>query len=256
MKIALYQMDIKWEDKFYNIQKGQEMIKIAKEKGAELILFPEMSFTGFSMNIDRIKEENQESLKQVSNFAKEYHITIGFGWVKAVKNQAENHYSIINSSGTKILDYIKIHPFSFVGENEFFIAGEKIETCCIENIHFSTFICYDLRFPNLFQVLSSDISVVIIPANWPSSRKEHWECLLKARAIENQIYLLGINCIGNKNNIYYSGNSCVINPNGDIIQRIDDKEGLILYDLEDDVKEFRKLFPIRQDRKKDLYNQL
>ena len=97
------------------------------------------------------------------------------------------------------------------------------------------------------------MSAIIIPANWPAKRAEHWKALLKARAIENQVYIFAANCQGNIGGIYYSGDSCVINPDGQVLEMLSDQEGVIVYDLVDDVFLYRKAFPVLKDRRKDLY---
>ncbi|MBD7910867.1 MULTISPECIES: nitrilase-related carbon-nitrogen hydrolase [Clostridium] len=256
MRVALCQTDIIWEDKLENYKVAKSYIEEAALKESDVILFPEMSFTGFSMNIEKIKESNYESIKVFKKCAKENLINIGFGWVKGNGSKAENHYTIINSSGKVILDYIKIHPFSYAYEDKYFISGNEIKKCSIKEFELSTFICYDLRFPEVFQAVSKDVSIIIVPANWPEKRREHWKCLLKARAIENQVYILGVNCIGEKDGLYYSGDSCIIDPLGRVLQSLSYDEGLLIQDIEDDIKDFRRNFPIKVDRKIDLYKQL
>lgn len=256
MKIALCQMDIIWEDKKENYKKAEMFIKKAACKGVSLICFPEMSFTGFSMNINYTKDKNSETINLMKKYSQENQIAIGFGWVKENGNKGENHYTIVSKYGEIISDYIKIHPFSYSEEDLYFCSGEEVRKFNIDNINFSTFICYDLRFPEIFQSVSNEVSVIIVPANWPESRKEHWRCLLKARAIENMVYILGVNCVGEKNGIIYSGDSCIINPNGIVLEEVSYKEELMIYDLNDDVKEFRNLFPTKDDRKTELYKRL
>ncbi|MEQ8156462.1 MAG: nitrilase-related carbon-nitrogen hydrolase, partial [Clostridiaceae bacterium] len=188
MRAALCQMHIVWEDKIKNYEKAGYYIKEAVSKSAHIILFPEMSFTGFSMNIEKTKELKEETVGVMRKYAEEYGINIGFGWVKGNGVKAENHYTIINPKGEIILDYIKIHPFSYSGEHKFFISGNELKCCNVKGIGLSAFICYDLRFPEVFQAVSKNVSIIIVPANWPEKRREHWRCLLKARAIENQVY--------------------------------------------------------------------
>ena len=117
----------------------------------------------------------------------------------------------------------------------------------------AVFICYDLRFPELFRAVSDKVSAVIIPANWPAKRSKHWKTLLQARAIENQVYILAVNCQGDMNGQYYSGDSCIINPNGDILDSLSDCEGVIHFDLPDDVEQYRNSFPVLKDRRPKLY---
>lgn len=256
MRAALYQMEIAWEDKEKNYKKLEGVSEEVKKHGADLLLLPEMSFTGFSMNTKLTKEYNDESKDRVKMICKSHQISIGFGWVKAAGEKAENHYTIINEKGDEISDYVKIHPFSMAGEEKYFVKGNKLSTCKLQGREIATFICYDLRFPAVFQALGDETEIVVVAANWPKKRREHWKCLLQARAIENQVYILDVNCVGNMGGLEYSGDSCVINPNGEIIEIIEDKEGVIYADIEQDVKKIRDSFPLRLDRRTELYKTL
>jgi predicted amidohydrolase len=126
----------------------------------------------------------------------------------------------------------------------------------LKDMKMSAFICYDLRFPEVFQAVSGDASVILVPANWPASRKDAWRCLLKARAIENQCYVVGINCVGRQQEIDYSGYSGVIDPTGACIHEMPEEEGMYLCDIENDVKEYREKFPLKADRRPELYRWL
>lgn len=256
MKIVAYQMHIEWENKVVNYLHAENAILRAAREKAELFLLPEMSFTGFSMDTNKTKESDKATVGKMAGYATKYKIAIGFGWVKDCGIRAENHYTIINKNGDIVSDYAKIHPFSYAGENEKFRGGDKIVDFCIGDVRFSTFICYDLRFPEIFQIASSKADVIVIPANWPEARREHWKCLLRARAIENQVYIIGINCVGKIHELNYSGDSCIINPNGDILKELCDREGILEFELENDVKDIRDGFPVKRDRREDLYRNL
>lgn len=253
MKIALCQFRIKWEDKKFNTERALKFIKEASDEEADIILFPEMSLTGFSMNIYKTGERCQESLTIFQDYSHEFRINIGIGWVQLKEEKAENHYTIINDKGDIFSDYIKMHPFSFAGEDKHFLSGDSLNVFCLQKMYMSSFICYDLRFPEIFQMVSSQAHAIIIAANWPGSRREHWLCLLRARAIENQVYIIGINCVKNIGDINYTGDSCVISPEGEILKILTNDEGLIYYELHDDVEQYRERFPIKQDRKEALY---
>lgn len=253
MKIALYQMNIIWENKEKNYLRLEKRLKEVCERNIDLFLLPEMSFTGFSMNTDATKEHNMETISRIADYARQYGIAIGFGWVKDCGEKSENHYTIINKEGEIVSDYAKIHPFSFSGEDQKFQGGEHIVNFEHGGIKFTSFICYDLRFPEIFQIASTQSHVVIVPANWPEKRKMHWKCLLQARAIENQVYIIAINCVGEIGGLTYSGDSCVINPNGDILLSLSDQEGILEYNLIDDVDSFRNDFQMKKDRRNDLY---
>ena len=253
IKIALYQMHIIWEDKEANYLQLESKLKELKDKKTELLLLPEMSFTGFSMNTDVTKESHMETVSKMAEYAKQYHIAIGFGWVKNCGEKSENHYSIISENGEVLSDYAKIHPFSYSGEDKKFQGGGRIEHFKLKGIPFSSFICYDLRFPEIFQIASKKAHVILVPANWPEKRREHWRCLLQARAIENQVYIIAVNCVGEIGGVDYSGDSCVIDPNGKILLKLSGKDGISEYELMDDVETFRQNFPVKNDRNEHLY---
>ena len=107
MRVALYQMHIAWEDKQANIAKVEEKLKEISKQQIDVLLLPEMSFTGFSMNTDVTKEEKEDTVEQMKQFAIQYKITIGFGWVKDCGQKSENHYTIVDKSGIILSDYAK-----------------------------------------------------------------------------------------------------------------------------------------------------
>lgn len=253
MKVALAQTNIIWEDKPANEAYAFECIDQAAKLRAQAVFFPEMSLTGFSMNTNITSEKDQCTLEKFRRIAAREDIAIGIGWTKQGGTLAENHYSVIGKNGYVLSDYIKIHPFSYAKENEFFLPGNQITYFELGNYTWSSFICYDLRFPELFQIAAQTADVILIAANWPQTRKEHWKCLLRARAIEAQCYIIAVNCVGKIHDIEYSGNSCGISPNGDILDELENEQGLLTIDLKEDVKVFRKNFPVRQDRKWDFY---
>lgn len=255
MKIALYQMHIAWEDKENNYARFEEHLNNFYEKEIDLFLLPEMSFTGFSMNTGITKESRFETVNRMMSYAKQYHTAIGFGWVKDRGEKSENHYTIVNREGIIVSDYAKIHPFSYSGEDQKFQGGQQIVDFELDDIRFSSFICYDLRFPEVFQIASKIAHVILVPANWPEKRRAHWKCLLQARAIENQVYIIAVNCVGQIGGVNYSGDSCVINPNGEILLELPEREDVSVFELVDDVENYRSTFQIKNDRRENLYRE-
>lgn len=249
MKIALVQSHIIWENKDENISRFETVV--SENPDTDLFLLPEMSFTGFSMNTVKTAESGEETVERIRNIVSGYKVSAGFGWVRSKNGKCENVYSIMDSSGRIISDYAKIHPFSYSGEDKYFTGGNEISVFRIGDVPFSVFICYDLRFPELFRAVCKDIHAVIIPANWPGKRSEHWKTLLRARAIENQVYIFAVNCAGEMNGLYYSGDSCVIDPNGTVKEMLSGKEGIIKFEWMDDTDRFRRSFPVLDDIKQD-----
>lgn len=260
IKVALAQTHIVWEDKEKNYDIAKKRMEEAVSHGADAIFFPEMSFTGFSMNTDATKERHENGVSgtilRMSDMAARFCVAVGFGWVKDCGGRCENHYTVVDGSGNVLSDYAKIHPFSYSGEDLKFQGGGALSCFSLNGIVCSTFICYDLRFPEIFQAASKAAHVIIVPANWPAKRSAHWQALLRARAIENQTYILGINCTGDIGGVHYAGDSCVIDANGDVRSFMHENEGNIYFGLADDVEALREKFPVKRDRREDLYKGL
>lgn len=253
MKIALFQSDIDWCNKKENFVVAKKKIKEASNQNCSAVFFPEMSFTGFTMNINVSKEKNGETIEIMKSLAKENNIAVGFGYVKDCGEKCENHYAVVDSCGKVISDYAKIHPFSAGYESEYFVGGNRLTKYKIDGMNFSTFICYDLRFPEIFQAVREDTDVIVVPANWPRSRSHHFKTLLQARAIETECYVLGINCVGVHDDIYYSGDTMAINPYGEVIKCVSNIQDLLVVNINNDVYEYREKLNTNKDRRPDLY---
>lgn len=265
MKLALAQMHIKWEDKKTNLARMRRMVELAQ---AELILFPEMSLTGFSMHTEKTAElcetircgerADSETLQAAAAIAQQYRCAIGIGWVRKNGERNENHYSIVAPSGEIWLDYIKIHPFSYSGEDLYFVGGTEIEIESLAGFQVGAAICYDLRFPEQFRKMTPAAELVVVPANWPAARAMHWNTLLPARAIENQFYVAGINCCGEMAGQYYAGDTALYAPDGtpvtperEILMPDTDwkEEKIYVYEITKDVEVYRKDYPFLRDKK-------
>lgn len=256
MRIGLFQSDIDWCNKEYNLAVAEKKIREAKEHNCRIIFFPEMSFTGFSMDTERTKESDNFTINLMSDIAKRENIAVGFGYVKDCGNYCENRYAVVDRDGKLISDYAKIHPFSYGYEGEKFKGGNKLTQYVIDGMIFSTFICYDLRFPEIFQGLKNVPDVIVVPANWPKSRSHHWKTLLQARAIESQCYVLGVNCVGVHDETYYSGDTMAVDPNGEILSVRSNIQDLLIVDINNDAYLYREKFDVRSDRKPELYRTL
>ncbi len=255
MKIALCQTDIVFEDKEHNLKRAEELISEAADNGAVLALFPEMSFTGFSMNTDVTKDNDCVTEGRMKELARKHGINIGFGRVEKCDDMLSlNLYEIVDPEGEIILTYAKRHPFSYGGESTVFKGGDMVKSCVIDGVPVSVQICFDLRFPGGFWKLADDTHLMIVPANWADRRVEQFKALLRARAIENQYYVIGLNCVGQQGKVSYNGQSCVYNPKGEELLSCGDSEGVYYFDFEDDVSKAREKFPVINDRRDDEWN--
>ena len=251
MKMALGQIEIVWEDKKRNMEKLEKFVEKAKTLEADIVLFPEMSLTGFSMNIEKVA--SNDAPKWLMQISKKYEIYIGAGYVEMKNGKGLNKYVIVSPDDIVCL-YTKIHLFSPGGEDKYYIPGKEIVTRSIMDVNITPFICYDLRFPYVFQAASKSTDVFVIPSNWPEKRREHWLTLLKARAIENQCYVLGINRVGKDPKTSYSGDTTAFGPWGEEFGRLSFTEGLLIVDVDPiKVKEVREKFPVLRDRRINLW---
>lgn len=259
IRAALAQTHIVWEDKERNYKTAEERLREAARQNMDVVFFPEMSFTGFSMNTDATKERGEQTIQRMKDLVRRYDIGVGFGWVKDCTEtcgKCENHYTVVDRAGAVLSDYAKLHPFSCSGEDVKFQGGSELTHFVLNGIPFSSFICYDLRFPEIFQAASRRAHMIVVPANWPAKRSAHWKALLQARAIENQIYLLAVNCVGETGSVRYTGDSCVVSPDGKVRTMLPEAEGMLFAELEDDAECLRAAFPVRQDRREALYASL
>lgn len=254
MIIGIVQMDIKWEAIYSNMNKIESFIEEAHEKNVETVFFPEMSLTGFTMDIDAHTLSEEEILKWLSKIAIKYNMNIGLGFGISLGEGGANEYVIVTNEGEVAGSYRKIHPFSYGGEDKKYCKGNEIINCVVGDLKVTPFICYDLRFPEIFQIASKKSDLIIVAANWPRERENHWITLLTARAIENQCYIAGINRVGNGDGLYYNGASLIIDPEGNILNDISNYEELIIQEISTDkIRSTRKRFNLKKDRRENLY---
>lgn len=256
MKIACIQLSIKWENPKSNFNNAKILIKEAKDKGAEFIFLPELFSTGVTMNSSKFAESiNGKTCKFLSEQASSNNIfLLGTFIEKNSKNLPKNSLVIFNPQGNLIGKYSKLHIFSFGGEKKSYSNGDDLTIIKINEFKFAPFICYDLRFPEIFRIaVGKGANVFVLPSNWPNPRKEHWTTLLRARAIENESYVIGINRVGTAPNLTFFGSSMIISPKGEIIAQADDKERVLIGDINiNEVNQWRKSFGALKDRRKEF----
>jgi len=250
MKIALVQYSPAWEDKEMNKKKILSLLQDIQE--VELFIFPEMTLTGFTMKSKEMSETIQgESFRFFSSIAKELASNIFAGIIERRKNRTYNTLIHIKPDGNLLKLYRKIHPFSYSGENTHYNAGVKPAMTKIKNWKIGLTICYDLRFPELYRKYGKKSTHLIVNiANWPDTRIEHWRTLLKARSIENQCYVAGVNRVGKDPKLNYVGFSSVFDPMGKEIMAVENEEKVIVVDIDKNyVNEVREKFPFLDDIK-------
>ena len=251
MKVAAIQHDIVWEDPAATRTHVRPLIARAAGAGARLIVLPEMFATGFSMRPERVAEDEGGPSEQ---FLLEQAATHdAFVLASIAQRGADGRYrnnAVLARPDGGTARYAKIHPFSYAGEHEHYAAGEQFCTVELDGLRVSLFVCYDLRFADEFWALAPQTDVYAVPANWPSPRHEHWRALLRARAIENQAYVVGVNRVGPARDLPHSGGSVLLDPMGIVLAEGDDREAVLLGEIDAaEVRRIRTEFPFLADRR-------
>lgn len=248
MKLNLVQYSPVWEDKQKNMEKISMLLKL-DYNAADLLIFPEMTLTGFTMNASNFAETlTGESFNFFSDLARNRSTNIIAGIIEQKDSKYYNSLIHVSPEGKLASVYRKIHPFSYSSENKYYERGTETVTTLISDWKIGLSICYDLRFPELYrQYAKQKTGLIINIANWPDTRIEHWRVLLKARAIENQCYAVGVNRVGKDPKLNYNGCSSVYDPMGNEIISSDKEEILSTEIFSEIVEEVRSTLPFLDD---------
>ena len=253
MKVAVCQYDIKWEDKDFNKKKIEDLLnKCGKKAEIDWLIFSEMTLSGFTMNKEA-STLNEGDLKFFSELAKKHSINISFG---GVENEYNNIITL-DRKGERINTYSKIHLYSFGEEDKHYKAGAEQSIFELEGFRIMPSICFDLRFPYLFWNMAEKADIFVNIAAWPMKRAEHWMTLLKARAIENQCCMVGVNRIGFEGKIEFSGNSMAFDSMGLTVVDAKNEEGVFVAENPfkiENIQKIRSRFPFLKERKGVQYN--
>lgn len=259
MKAAVIQLDIADGKPELNRERVRELIEKAAADGPDVILFPEMWTTAYEL--DKLEQlcdrEGRPTLDMIKELAAKHKVNIVAGSFADMSKDGgiRNTSYVVDRKGNTITKYEKIHLFKLMGEHTSLKAGGEYCTFDMDGVRCGLIICYDLRFPELVRTLALDgIKVLFVPAEWPAKRLMHWDTLLKARAIENQIFVVAANRAGKSGGDVFAGGSAIIDPWGETLATADYKEQTISAVLElDKVAEIRSHMDILGDRMPETY---
>ncbi len=243
LRIAGLNLDIIWKNKEANFQLIEKELSSAK---ADLFLLPEMFSTGFCMEADEVADRNLETLNWMKSFAKNKNAAVAGSASVKENGRFFNRFYFVYPDG-QFEYYDKKHLFSYSGEDKIYTAGKKRKIIDYKGFKILLQVCFDLRFP-VFSRNQDDYDAILYVANWPKSRVDAWKTLLKARSIENQAFLFGLNRTGTDGyNLEYEESSLVYFPDG---KEISERENNIVFSEWnlDELKEFRSKFPFLNER--------
>ena len=257
MNVIAVQLDIVWEDKPANHAKVRALLERANPARDALVLLPEMFATGFSMNVAGITDSRSHETQQfLAETARHLGIYLMGGIVTDGRDgRGRNEAAVFAPDGNEITRYCKMQPFTLGGESDHYAPGSCVAQFRWKDLAVSPFICYDLRFPELFRSAARrGANLFAVIANWPAVRVEHWITLLRARAIENLAYVIGVNRCGADPKLTYPGRSMIIDPKGIILADAGDAERTITAHVDPEiVRDWRRDFPALTDMRDDCF---
>lgn len=260
LKISIAQMNVKLGQPEENLATVRRFAQQASAQGADVLVLPELWSTGYDLenavvyaaDLDEGVWGETAVIAQQNNLA-----IIGSCLSNVGDGKIGNTAVFINKDGIILADYSKVHLFRLMDEHHFLTAGEKLAIVETAWGNMGLAICYDLRFPELFrQYALADCVLTFLPAEWPHPRLEHWQTLIRARAIENQMYVVACNRVGQSKGIDFCGHSCVIDPWGEVLIEGGETESLLTVEIDlEKVTAVRRTIPIFKDRRPTIYAQ-
>jgi omega-amidase len=253
MHVAAVQLDCQWENRAASHARVRRLLESVSLPANTLVVLPEMFDVGFSTNTAATDPgEPSESERFLKEIAAEKNVCVLAGVVaRAGDGKLANEAVAFCGDGTQLVRYRKMQPFTVPGEHVHYPAGHSAQTFEWQGVKIAPFVCYDLRFPELFRKPAIDgAEFFIVVANWPEKRSEHWVRLLQARAIENQAFVLGVNRCGTDPGFKYDGRSCLFDPHGIQLFQADAAEQVLIGHFNpDDAGAWRAAFPALRDAK-------
>lgn len=244
LRIALAQQKIT-PNREENLMKGLSLIKRALQVRANLVVLPELFNTGFYENSLSSVEELEKELEMILKLSKAQEIVIVAG--VAEKSEALYNSAVIISGGEILGIYRKNLLFPLTREREFFKPGNKLEVFETPVGRLGIIICYEIRFPELSRrLMKKGAEMILVPAEFPKQRIEHWKTLIRARAIENQLFVAGVNCV--EGDLDYGGNSMLVDPEGKVLVEAGIYQEVLMADIDlADVQKTREKLPFLRD---------
>lgn len=262
--VSLAQIAVSASDLEENLKKGEAMIKEAARRRSDIVCFPEMWTTGFDWKRnEHIAGKHEKVIDYIAGLAKQNRIWISGSMLSLDENSKLSNASILfDPAGVRRAVYRKTHLFGAIGENTHMAAGKSL--CMVDAPWGATglSICYDIRFPEIFRTYAlKGTKMILSPMAFPHPKLHHWKTLVRARAIENQLFMVGTNQVGSEKldsgrTIEYCGSSVIVDPWGDtVVEGSEAKEELLTAALDmERVNDVRNSMDVFKDRRPDLYD--
>ncbi len=258
---SIVQFDIAFKNPDKNRRLIKKWVKRAMKDQPDLLVFPETWTTGFASSVFKnarkyAEKEDGKSISLMSELAADNNVYIIAGSI--IEKDGDDYYNtmfLIDRGGNIIGKYRKMHLFSVLAEDKGLTGGNKIPVFNTEFGKLACMTCYDIRFVELARKYAlQGAQAIIVVANFPAPRSNHWRILLQARAIENQLYIIACNRVGDAGNNHFFGNSMIIDPWGNIITEAGETEKVLTGKIDfNKISGVRKSIPVYDDRKPEFY---
>jgi predicted amidohydrolase len=254
LRVVLGEYDTGWHDPLGSLERAAALVHRAATHGAHLIALPEMALSGFTMEpkehalpLDAAPERALAKIAADNGG----HLLAGVAARETVQGREvfQNTALLFGPGGELEASYRKQKLFAYANEHASYEPGDGPVVAMVHGVRISLFVCYDLRFPELFRAVAPEVDAMFVIANWPSGRRRHWDTLLPARAIENQCYVVGVNRTGEAGGLSYDGGSAAYDPWGERLVpsgTTDGAPGYVVLSAER-VAEIRGRFPFLRD---------
>ncbi len=257
IKIALAQMDVKWADPEANLATARDMVAQAATAGADLVVLPELWGSGYDLAHAAAYATPLDSglFEAMATLAREHGLYVAGSLLEESEGRIYNTCALFGPQGL-VGRYRKLHLFCLMAEDRYLAPGDGPALCSdLPWGATALAICYDLRFPELFRGYAvAGARLMLIPAQWPARRVDHWQALVRARAIENQCVVAACNRIGADPDATFGGASAVVGPWGEVLVEGDDQPALLLAEADlAEVDEARRHIPVLRDRRPECY---
>lgn len=255
--IALAQIDLALGSPAKNLETARAKIAQAKARGADIVVLPELWSTAYDLEhaASHASALDAGMFAAVADAARENQITVVGSLMESLNGKVYNTATFVDARGNRVGLYRKLHLVPMLDEDKFLAGGDDAQVFDAEFGKFALGVCYDLRFPEVWRHYAlAGARVAFLPAEWPIQRIAHWRALLPARAIENQMFMVGCNRVGTSKDEPFGGHSMIVDPWGEIWVEGDEREALLVAQIDLDlVDDARQRVPVFRDRRADVY---
>jgi omega-amidase len=257
LTIALAQIDLALGNPTKNLAAARAKIAEAKARGADIVALPELWSTAYDLEHAAAHATALDAgmFTAIANAARENQVAVVGSLMESRSDHIYNTATFVDARGNRVGAYRKLHLVPMLDEDKYLTGGDDAQVFDAEFGKFALGVCYDLRFPELWRHYAlAGARVAFLPAEWPQPRIAHWRTLLPARAIENQIFMVGCNRVGTSKDQTFGGHSMIVNPWGETLIEGDERKALLVAQIDLDlVDQARQRVPVFRDRRVDVY---